>query len=236
MPNPYFKFKQFTVQHDLCAMKVNTDGVLLGAWASAHNPQLILDIGTGSGLVSLMLAQRYPAGCLLGIDIDQGACAQSKINFAQSPWAERMYVEHVSLQEFALSTHRKFDLIVSNPPFFNNSLKNPSKERTLARHTDSLSHKELFSCAKKLLTHTGTFCVVLPSESYVDVVEIAISLGFFHVATCFVHPTLQHDAKRVLLQFDAQKSDFNTSKLVIETTQRHCYTDEFKVLTKDFYL
>lgn len=236
MPNTFFKFKQFTVHHELCAMKVNTDGVLLGAWASSENPQLILDVGTGSGLIALMLAQRFFQSSLVGIDVDAGAFCQSEINFSQSPWAERVRAEHISLQDFSLSTQRKFDLIVSNPPFFNNSLKNPSKERTMARHTDSLSHEELLVYAKKLLTRSGSLCLVLPSSLHDEVCQMAISLGFFHARTCFVHPTQRHEAKRVLLRFDVQKTNFYSSHLIIETDQRHCYTNDFKALTSDFYL
>ena len=152
MGSPYFRFKQFTVWHDRCAMKVGTDGVLLGAWAgpgrpgeiSGGSPQTVLDIGTGSGLVALMLAQRYPEAQVTGIDSDAEAAAQARENFTSSPWPQRLRAAHISLQEFcrgtaATAAARRFDLIVSNPPFYDTTLTNPDPLRTAARHTGGLT-------------------------------------------------------------------------------------------------
>ena len=158
MGSPYFRFKQFTVWHDRCAMKVGTDGVLLGAWAgpgrpggmSGGSPQTILDIGTGSGLVALMLAQRFPEAQVTGIDSDAEAAAQARENFAVSPWPQRLRAAHISLQEFcrgtaATAAARRFDLVVSNPPFYDTTLTSPDPLRTAARHTGSLRHGGLQS-------------------------------------------------------------------------------------------
>ena len=156
MGSPYFRFKQFTVWHDRCAMKVGTDGVLLGAWAgpgrpggmSGGSPQTIMDIGTGSGLVALMLAQRFPEAQVTGIDSDAEAAAQARENFTGSPWPQRLRAAHISLQEFcrgtaATAAARRFDLIVSNPPFYDTTLTSPDPLRTAARHTGGLTHEEL---------------------------------------------------------------------------------------------
>ncbi len=235
MPNTYFKFKQFTVHHDLCAMKVNTDGVLLGAWAEAQSPQLILDIGSGSGLISLMLAQRYPEACILGIDINEGAYKQTEINFKNSPWAERLYAKQVSIQDFAETTYRTFDLIVSNPPYFENSLKNPSESKTLARHTDSLSHRELLQCAHKLLSPTGSICLILPEQAATPTSSYAQELGLHLARKTNIYPTPTSSAKRALLQFDIQTNHYTEDKLILEHA-RHQYSPEYKELTQNFYL
>ncbi|MFM2293328.1 MAG: hypothetical protein RIS29_3141, partial [Bacteroidota bacterium] len=152
MANPFFRFKQFTVFHDRCAMKVGIDGVLLGCWTNVADTSMVLDIGTGTGLIALMIAQRTDAH-IDAIDIDEGAFEQAMINVQASPWSSRLNVVLSSLQDFV--SDKKYDLIVSNPPYFINSLKNPDEQRTTARHTDSLTHEELIDQCIPKLTEGG---------------------------------------------------------------------------------
>ena len=167
MANPYFQFKQFTVWHDKCAMKVGTDGVLLGAWTSVENTRSILDVGCGTGLISLMLAQRCQA-IIDALDIDPAACMQARENADRSPFGQRLQVIHRPfadcVTEFA--GIRQYDCIVSNPPYFINSLKCPDKQRNQARHTDTLSLDELISGSKQLLSPGGRLCLILPFDPY----------------------------------------------------------------------
>ena len=165
-------------------MKVGTDGVLLGAWAgpgrpwgmSGGSPQTILDIGTGSGLIALMLAQRFPEAQVTGIDSDAEAAAQARENFAGSPWQQRLRAAHISLQEFCRGTAavtRRFDLIVSNPPFYDTTLTSPDPLRTAARHTGGLTHEELLLLSAGLLSDTGVFSLIVPSESEKSILRLA---------------------------------------------------------------
>lgn len=237
MPNPYFQFKQFTVYHDLCAMKVGIDGVLLGAWspvdASTHD---ILDIGTGSGLIALMLAQKATQAQIDAIDIDKGAVQQAEINRDHSPWSERISVQNISLQDFAPDCKKKYDLIVSNPPYFANSLKAPDPSRSKARHTDTISHEELLQHATEILKKTGRICLILPVTEGLQCVKYAESFSLFCYQCIYVHPKPGTEAKRLLLEFGLAEREKFISHLEIETPQRHCYSDAFTQLAKDFYL
>ena len=159
MGAPFFKFRQFTIWHDRCAMKVGTDGVLLGAWAGQDRPGEILDIGTGSGLIALMLAQRFPQARITGIDCDRDAVMQARENFAGSPWSGRLRAIHTSLQNYCHgqeAASERFSLIVSNPPFYDNTLTNPDSRRCTARHTGGLPHDELLLLSAGLLDFTCT--------------------------------------------------------------------------------
>ena len=165
-----FAFKQFVIHQDRCAMKVGTDGVLLGSWAAGG--RRILDIGTGTGLIALMMAQRFPAACLTTIDIEHDACVQARLNVMCSAFTG-IDVQEVSLQNFtrrwradskANELALKYDSIVSNPPFFVNALKSNDEKRTMARHNDSLSYRDLFCCAAELLADGGVFSVVIPAD------------------------------------------------------------------------
>ena len=236
MPNPYFKFKQFTVFHDLCAMKVGIDGVLLGAWTNAENAERVLDIGAGSGLITLMLAQRNEHARIDAIDIEASAVQQAKINIEKSLWAERIKVRQVSLQNFAANTTEKYDLIVSNPPFFVDSLKTNTSERTHARHTDTLTHEELISFSKALLAPSGKICIILPVKEGNLCKLFAEKSGLFCSRLISVFPKPNTEAKRVLLEFSSKKTETEIGKINIETEIRHRYSKEFTDLAKDFYL
>lgn len=216
-------------------MKVGIDGVLLGAWAEIDNAGSILDIGSGSGLITLMLAQRSDAQ-ILAIDIDADAILQTDDNVSKSPWSHRISTKEISLQLFVNETTERFDLIVSNPPYFVNSTKTPIVGRTTARHTSSLSHEELIDNAKLLLKPTGRICLILPVNEGLQCVDYALKVGLFCTKQVTVYPKPEAAAKRVLLEFSLQYSPKIESELTIENNERHQYSPEFSALAKDFYL
>ena len=217
-------------------MKVGTDGVLLGAWADVAGVKNILDIGTGTGLIALMLAQRSNA-IICGIEIDESAAMQSVENVNNSPWPERVNIEAVSLQDFVKkSAPNRFDLIVSNPPYFNNSMKNPNTLRSLARHTDSLNHSDLIDAAYYLLSDIGRLSVILPVSEGTAFIHQAEIAGLFCLRKTGVIPRPHAPEKRLLLEFSRTKRICEQNTLLIETGKRHEYSDEFKKLTEDFYL
>ena len=197
-----FKFKQFEIHQDRCAMKVGTDGVLLGAWALGG--KRILDIGSGTGLISLMMAQRYPEAQVVGIDLDAEACAEARENVAASPFADRVNIVDCRLQDY--ESVEKFDAIVSNPPFFLNSLKNPDSKRSMARHADSLPFRELFRGVKLLLSDDGVFSAIVP----VEVLEAFASEGYMHgfylLRQCGIKTVERKRPKRYLLTFAKHRS------------------------------
>lgn len=236
MGNPYFQFKQFTVFHDLCAMKVGIDGVLLGSWANVGNAKRILDVGTGSGLIALMLAQRTPEARITAIDIDPNAILQSKANIDRSPWPDRIKATCLPLQEYAKLDIEKFDLIVSNPPYFSNSLKTPDSQRTLARHNDTLPHNELIISSKSLLRENGKLCLILPVNEGNQCIEIAAEEGLHCTQKVYVYPKPNAPVKRLLLEFSMSHGYTTESEICIETETRHQYSPEFTALAKDFYL
>jgi tRNA1Val (adenine37-N6)-methyltransferase len=235
MSNPYFSFKHFTVYQDRCAMKVGVDGVLLGVWTNVNNTDQILDIGTGTGLIALMLAQRSNS-IIDAIEIDSKAVVQASENIKLSPWEKWINVTEISLQDFARSSNKRYDLIVSNPPYFVNSLKAPCEVRTLARHTDTLTHEELIINALILLKPTGRLSIILPVKEALQCEDFALSKGLFCTRQVRVIPKPNAVAKRVLLEFSLQHLEKEVSELVIEGEQRHQYSKEFSLLAKDFYL
>ena len=232
--NSYFQFKQFKIEQGGCAMKVGTDGVLLGAWTEVENKRQVLDIGTGSGLIALMIAQRNADAAITGIDIEDGAYNQAKENAADSPWNKRIEIVKTSLQNFTPDS--KFDLIVCNPPYFTNSLKNPVESRSIARHSDSLPLEELASNVCRLLHSGGTFAVILPVEESEKLKDIGIGHGLFAKRICKVIPKTGADVKRIMTEYTTLKTDTKEEVLQIENETRHEYTNEFKAITKDFYL
>ena len=245
MGSPNFRFKQFTVWHDRCAMKVGTDGVLLGAWcplatATSEGEYKVLDIGTGSGLIALMLAQRATSIddtpiVIDTIDIDAGAAEQAKFNFEQSPWSKLLRIYQSTLQEW--QSEKEYDLIVSNPPYFQGSLKNPDAQRATARHTDSLSYNELIAHSERLLRRNGTLALVLPIEAEEDILSLAAAAGLSPIAITYVHTKPGKPVKRILMALT--KGD-----AVGEVDGNHFYiesadsprSEEYKKLTEEFYL
>lgn len=235
MANPYFEFKKFTVHHDRCAMKVGTDGVLLGAWCNIADADTALDIGTGTGLIAMMMAQRNENITIDAIDIDTNAIEQAKENIEQSPYGKQIQCYHSSLQSFDKLSQRKYDIIVSNPPFFVQSLKSPDECRTLARHTDSLSVEELISTASDFLSDKGRLNIIYPFE-YKDFIEQQAIRNGLHISRITnVYSTPTASAKRVLIELSKQDIPLIEDNLIIEK-ERHIYTEEFTELAKDFYL
>lgn len=233
MSNLSFQFKQFTIWHDKCAMKVGTDGVLLGAWVQINNPKRILDIGTGTGLISLQLAQRSIDSEITAIEIDEVAAEQAHENIARSPWPNRIKVICCDLRNY--QTEDKFDLIVSNPPYFTDALKCPDKQRCLARHTEELNYELLFHQSANLLTEQGRISIIIPSEAEKNVIETAGKHKLFPSQCLRVYTKPERPCRRVLLSFGFQEKKCIEEELCIETIH-HQYTPEYIALTKDFYL
>jgi len=216
-------------------MKVGIDGVLLGVWASVENVSRVLDIGTGTGLIALMIAQRSPA-LIDAIDIDADAIFQATENSKNSPWENRIQTQHISLQDFVDTATERYDLIVSNPPYFINSTKAPAENRKTARHTDSLTHEELIGNALGLLKPTGRICLILPVNEGLRCVDFALTMGLFCSRQVKVYPKPNAIAKRLLLEFSREHKPGVESELVIESDIRHQYSTEFTALAKDYYL
>ncbi len=235
MPNNYFRFKKFTVYQDKCAMKVGTDGVLLGAWANCDKSKNILDIGTGTGLISLMMAQRSKAQ-IDAIEIDIKACEQAQENVKKSPWKSRINIIHKSLQDFTQDENKKYDLIVSNPPYFQNSLIAPDENRTNARHNSSLEYKDIINAANKFLTDQGSLGIILPYLEGNMFILKAVENNLFCVRQTKVLPNPGKHAKRLLLEFKKIKMPLVEQEIIIELNKRHEYSEAYKNLTKDFYL
>ena len=235
MSNNFFRFKQFTVYQDHCAMKVGTDGVLLGAWWELSVCSNVLDIGTGTGLIALMIAQRNAKASIDAIDIDEGCILQAKQNIIQSPFAHRVCVQQYSFRDFVQQIDKKYDLIISNPPYFQNALKPPSLSRSYARHTDTLSFYEIISERVSLLTENGRIALILPHEFKKSILAHAATVNLFAHRITNVFPLFHKPAKRLLIEFGRQEVACVEDNLIIERG-RHQYTDEFKALTVDFYL
>ena len=235
MPNPYFKFKRFTVYHDLCAMKVGTDGVLLGTWTNADRAENILDVGAGSGLISLILAQRYPEAMIDSIDIDESACMQANENYKQSPFNKISRCQNISLQNFAEKSTAKYDLIVSNPPFFNKSLKSPNLQRNTARHTDVLLIENLIGLSAQLLNDNGRIAFIFPFADKDYLISLSEHNHLYTTRITDVYTKPESNPKRVLIEFSKIKETQTLTDLTIETA-RHTYSSEFTELVKDFYL
>lgn len=215
-------------------MKVGADGVTLGAWCNVDGAKNMLDIGTGTGLIALMLAQRSDAE-ITAIDIENDCVAQANENVENSPWKDRIKVIDASIQDFAQKSEEKFDLIVCNPPFFINSLKSPSDARTTARHNDSLPFEDLIQSAQKLLTENGRLCVILPILEGNQFVDLSEKNNLYCSKKTVVFPNPEKPAKRLLLEFRRKKCDLEESELTIEA-ERHVYTTQYSALVKDFYL
>lgn len=231
MANDYFKFRQFTVRQDRCAMKVGTDGTLLGAWV--RGGRTILDIGTGTGLIALMVAQRFPEAHVFGIDIDHEAVVQAKENVADSPFNNIDIIE-ADAKTFCVPSS-KFDVIVSNPPYFVDSLECPDGQRTMARHTASLAYAELMVAVNRLLADDGEFSVVIPFDCKARLECEASLAGFFKVRECAVKTTPRKPPRRYLMAFRKHPDQLELTEGIIETAP-NVRSEWYQQLTKDFYL
>ena len=238
-----FTFKKFTVHQDRCAMKIGTDGILLGAWISlTEKPERILDIGTGTGVIAMQLAQRCSAQTIDAIEIDASAFEQCTDNFEASPWSERLFCYHAAIQEFASEIENTYDLIISNPPFYSENYKPEKKARDTARFNDALPFRQLVVCVAQLLTDQGVFALILPKKEERDFIEIARESGLHPKRICRVRGTGNSEEKRSLLEFcfqpkvkQGKEKEIIIESLTIESA-RHNYTEDYIKLVKDFYL
>ena len=244
-----FTFKQFEIQQDRCAMKVGTDGVLLGAWAEGG--QRILDIGSGTGLISLMMAQRFPEAQVWGIDIDPDACMQARENVAASPFADRVGIaccalqnlseEHLvrgseELMEMKEGEGNLFDAIVSNPPFFVNGLKNPDSKRAMARHSDSLPFSVLMKGVKRWLSDEGVFSAIVPADVLESFVSEAYCSGLSLVRQCGVKTVERKQPKRYLVAFSKRRAGMMDKCTEIMTDSEGNRSEWYAKITEEFYL
>ncbi|HSD08221.1 tRNA1(Val) (adenine(37)-N6)-methyltransferase [Flavobacterium sp.] len=232
-----FQFKQFSIEQDRCAMKVGTDGVLLGAWTPIENkPFSILDIGTGTGIIALMLAQRGAAEQIDALEIDEAAYEQATDNFENSPWNDRLFCFHAGLDEFVEEPEDEYDLIVSNPPFYSEDYKSNDDQRDLARFQDAMPFEDLIEAADLLLSENGIFSVIIPYKEEEKFLTLAKEYELYPIKITRVKGTPTSEIKRSLLAFSRNEiSNYSIDELIIETS-RHIYTTEYIELTKDFYI
>lgn len=232
-----FSFKQFYVQQDKTAMKVGTDGVLLGSWTPVdNNPKTILDIGTGTGLIALMLAQRTTAHQIDALEIDENAYEQATDNFENSPWNDRLFCFHAGLDEFVEDPEDEYDLIVSNPPFYSEDYKTNDKSRDLARFQEAMPFEELVEAADLLLSENGIFSVIIPFKEEARFIDLCAEVELYPVKVTRVKGNLSTPIVRSLLAFKRYElAILEADELVIESN-RHDYTPDYIALTKDFYL
>lgn len=231
-----FTFKQFHVNQDRCAMKIGTDGVLLGAWTPLiNNPFNVLDIGAGTGILSLMLAQRSNAEHIDAIEIDENAYEQCVENFEASPWGDKLFCFHAGLDEFVDEPEDEYDLIISNPPFYTDDYKSENVSRDLARFEDALPFEELIDAAALLLSDNGIFSVIIPYKEEERFISLCKEVDLFPLKITRVKGTPTSEIKRSLLAFSRLEQKPLIDELTIEIS-RHQYTPEYTELTKDFYL
>lgn len=232
-----FQFKQFSLEQDRCAMKIGTDGVLLGAWTPIdNNPFSILDIGAGTGVIALMLAQRSNAEQIDALEIDEEAYEQSVDNFENSPWSDRLFCFHAGLDEFVEEPEDEYDLIVSNPPFYTDDYKSDNEQRDLARFADAMPFEDLIEAADLLISENGVFAVIIPFKEEQNFLALAKDYELYPLKITHVKGTPIAEIKRSLLAFSRNENvNFTIDELIIETS-RHQYTPEYIELTKDFYL
>lgn len=216
-------------------MKVGTDAVLLGAWINPRRSKSILDIGTGSGIIALMMAQKSDAK-IEAIDIDFDSIQEANTNFNNSSWSNNLNAIHISLSDFAKQTNKKYDLILSNPPYYENSLKSALDKKNLSKHSTTLPHVELLSGVKKLLSNNGRFSVILPYGLMNSFINTSLIEGLFCNKKFIIYPTPKKPANRILMEFSLNRpSHLNEDELIIRNDLRN-FTEEYKIFTRDFYL
>ena len=233
-----FRFKEFSIAQDKCAMKIGTDAVLLGAWTPiSSDVHSILDIGTGTGIIALMLAQRSFADTVDALEIDEDAYEQAVENFENSPWGDRLFCYHAAFEEFVEEMQEeKYDLIVSNPPFFpSNSASEITNSRETARLQNSLPFEELLQGVALLLSDNGIFSVVIPKEEEAKLLEIALKNNLFPNRITDVKGTATSKVKRSLLALSFLQKEIEINTLVLEES-RHIYTPEYREMVAPFYL
>ena len=228
-----FRFKQFSVSDEHSAMKVNTDGVLLATWSHVPGKGRILDIGTGCGIIALILAQR--SHCRIdAIDVHKGSVEDAFRNFENSPWPDRLFAYHSSLKEFAGSG--RYDLVISNPPFFSKSLLSPEETKNIVRHDQSLRIQDLVEAAAKLLNRYGTFSVILPIQRFVDIDHTACRVGLHCRRKTLVFPRSGKPASRIMLEYSFNPVQKVADDALAILNSDNSYTREYRELTGDLYL
>jgi tRNA1Val (adenine37-N6)-methyltransferase len=231
-----FKFKQFDVDQTGCAMKINTDGVLLGALTEADDPKTILDIGTGTGVIALMLAQRFATAKIDAVEIDLSAAKTSGRNFANSPFSEQLNIYPVDFEDFlAQNPNKKYDLIVSNPPFYINSLKSPKASKELAKHTDAAFFERLIKSVAEHLTPEGAFWMILPIDTMVVVLTLSVNSNLHAQEIINIQSFPHSDAHRVIVKFGFSKVSPEITKLSIYKVENN-YSDEYKKLLQPYFI
>jgi tRNA1Val (adenine37-N6)-methyltransferase len=232
-----FNFKKFSVNQDKCAMKIGTDSVLLGAWCPVdNNPFSVLDIGAGTGILSLMLAQRSDAEQIDSLEIDEDAYEQCVENFENSPWSDRLFCFHAGLDEFVDEPEDEYDLIISNPPFYSEDYKSENSQRDLARFQDALPFEDLIEAADLLLSENGIFAVIIPYKEEERFIDLCSQVELFPVKVTRVKGTQTTPIVRSLLAFKRYELSVLTADELVIEIGRHEYTHEYIELTKDFYL
>jgi tRNA1Val (adenine37-N6)-methyltransferase len=233
--NNIFHFKEFKIDQSDCAMKVNTDGVLLAALVQAKNPQRILDVGTGTGLISLMLAQRFETASIDAVEIDGKAANRAGINFNESPFASRLTSIHTSIEDFFLSTNESYDLIISNPPFFINSLKSEVLTKEIARHTSPDFFENLLNQSIRKLSSNGCLVMILPIETSILIENLVITDANLHLNEIInIHSFDDSKPHRKILKIGLNPTELNLNKFVIYESQG-IYSSEYQKLLKDFF-
>jgi len=234
--NPIFKFKHFQIDQSNSAMKIGTDGVLLGAWTPIDfNPKIILDVGSGTGLVALMLAQRLPKSRITAVEIEKAAAEEAFDNFNNSPWSKRLCLIDKNIIDFTEISKESFDLIVSNPPFFKNSFKVSDASRSTARDNFHMSYVDLFSCVSRLLRLSGSFAMVSPFEYREELIATGELNQLYLNRELLIKGTATSSFKRVLMQFSKTKALLKTDELILEES-RNNRTLDHQQLVDDFYL
>lgn len=231
-----FHFKQFSISQDRCAMKVGTDGVLLGAWVDVEAASTILDIGAGTGLIAIMMAQRTTNSLIDAVEIDIEAFEQATENMQDSPWSKRLNAIHIAIQDYTQATAKQYDLIVSNPPFFSGGTFSNTENRNLVRHTVKLPNGDLLASVRSLLTQNGKFSVILPTLEGLRFQERAQNYRLYCTKMTEIKPKRDKSVERILLQFEKEAKPLIKNSLIIQFEERNHFTDEYIALTGDFYL
>jgi tRNA1Val (adenine37-N6)-methyltransferase len=228
-----FRFKQFSVDQSGCAMKINTDGVLLGTMASHHQPEKILDIGTGTGVIALMLAQRYSEAKVQAVEIDEQAAATATRNFNRSIFNERLTANHISIEDY--HSNEKFDLIVSNPPFFVNDYKNAERKKEIARHASDVFFDNLVKKVAGLLSENGCFWFILPIKQADDLMQNSRNYKLFPQRIVKLHSDVSKPAFRQVVCLGREEKSVSTEEFIIYESEKK-YTKAYEYLLKDFFL
>jgi tRNA1Val (adenine37-N6)-methyltransferase len=230
-----FYFKQFKVEDGRSTMKVGTDAVLLGAVVDLTDAANILEIGTGCGVISLILAQRSKAS-IDAIEIDEESVRQAKENVRDSTWADRITIINSSLQDFVKHTDNKYDIVVSNPPFFSRALKSPDNKRNISRHNDSLTFEELQKSSSLLKLDSGSLWLILPVKEGKEFIETAGKAGLFLHSELQIFPKAGKDCNRAILQFKKTPAEKKQERILVIKTAENSFTEEYIELTKEFYI